>query len=129
MRHRRRSDGGRIQQVTRAVPRIRGADGSFERFRQSEIEHLHRAVGPHLDVRGLEIAMDDALLVRGFECLGDLSGDRQGVVHRDGAAGEPLRQVFALDQFHHERRQTRVLWIRRRGLLEPVNLRDVRMVE
>ena len=42
------------------------AAGSIAFARRNEIEHLHRAVRAHLDVRGLEIAMDDALLVRGF---------------------------------------------------------------
>ncbi len=38
------------------------------------------AVVAHLDVRGLQIAMDDALLMRGFEGLGDLPRDRQRLV-------------------------------------------------
>ena len=42
---------------------------SRQRFRQPEVQNLHRAVGADLDVRGLEIAMDDALLVRRFERL------------------------------------------------------------
>ena len=58
---------------------------------------------PHLDVRGLQIAMDDPLLVRGFERLGDLLRDRQRLVERDRAARDPLRQILALDEFHHER--------------------------
>ena len=49
----------------------------LDRLRQAEVEHLHRAVGADLDVRRLEIAMDDALLVRRFERLGDLLRDRQ----------------------------------------------------
>ena len=39
----------------------------------------------HLDVRRLQIAMDDALLVRRFERLGDLLGDRQRLVEWDRA--------------------------------------------
>ena len=42
---------------------------------QPEVEQLHRAVRPQLDVGGLEIAMDDALLVRRFEADGDLPRD------------------------------------------------------
>ena len=42
------------------------------------------------DVRGLEVAMDDALLVRRFEGVRDLLGDGQRFVERDGAACEPL---------------------------------------
>ena len=59
------------------------APARIHRFREAEVEHLHRAVGAHLDVRGLEIAMDDALLVRRFERFGDLPRDRQRLVERD----------------------------------------------
>ena len=68
------------------------AAGSGSQLRQAEVQHLHRAVGPHLDVRGLQIAMDDPLLVRGFQRLGDLPRDRQRFVERDRAARDPLRQ-------------------------------------
>ena len=47
--------------------------------------------------------MDDALLVRRFERLGDLLRDRQRFVERDRAARDALREIVALDQFHHER--------------------------
>ena len=39
---------------------------------EAEVEHLDLAVRCHLHVRGLEVAVDDALLVRLFERLGDL---------------------------------------------------------
>ena len=52
-------------------------------FRQPEVEHLHRAVIPYLDVRRLQIAMDDSLFVRGLERLGDLLRNRQRLVDRD----------------------------------------------
>ena len=38
----------------------------LEHANDSEIEDLDAAAGGHLDVRGLEISMDDALLVRVF---------------------------------------------------------------
>ena len=74
------------------------------RLREPEVEHLHRAVVADLDVGRLQIAMDDALLVRGFERLGDLLRDRQRFVERNRAARDPLREVLALDEFHDERR-------------------------
>ena len=46
--------------------------------------------------------MDDPLFVRCFERLGDLFCDRQRLVDRDRSARQPLRQILALDQFHHE---------------------------
>ena len=64
----------------------------LHRFRQAEVEHLHRAVGADLDVGGLQIAVDDPLLVRRFERLRDLLRDRQRLVERDRAARDPLRQ-------------------------------------
>ena len=79
----------------------RGA-GRIHRFRQAEVEHLHRAVAAHLDVRGLQIAVDDPLLVRGFERLGDLLRDGQRVVERHGSARDALRQIVAFDELHHE---------------------------
>ena len=81
--------------------RVGGCDTSdasaewFHHLRQPEVEHLHRAVGPDLDVRGLEIAMDDALLVRGFERVGDLPRDRQRFVDRASRHADSLRQIVA----------------------------------
>jgi hypothetical protein len=40
----------------------------IERLCESKIQHLDGAVIAKLDVRGLEVAMDDALLVCRFEC-------------------------------------------------------------
>ena len=54
-----------------------------DRLGEAEVEHLHRAVGADLDVGGLEIAMDDALLVRGVERVGDLARDRQRLGERE----------------------------------------------
>ena len=91
-------------------------------FRETEVEHLDGAVGADLDVRRLEIAMDDAALVRGFEGLGDLLRDRQRLVERDRPARDALRQIVAFDEFHHERRDARALF-------EPVDRGDVRMIQ
>ena len=43
--------------------------------RQPEVQHLHGAVLADLDVRGLQIPMDDTGLVGRFEGFGDLLGD------------------------------------------------------
>ena len=64
----------------------------LHRLREAEVEHLHRAVGAHLDIRGLQIAMDDALLVRRFERLRDLLRDRQRLVERNRAPRDALRR-------------------------------------
>ena len=98
------------------------APAGIHRFRETEVQHLHRAVGADLDVRGLQIAMDDALLVRGFERVGDLLRDRQRVGERDRAARDERGQILALDQLHHERGEVGCL-------LESVDRGDVRMIE
>ena len=46
--------------------------------------------------------MDDALLVRLLEGLGDLLRDRDRLVDGDGPALQPLGEVLALDQLHDE---------------------------
>ena len=66
--------------------------------------------------------MNDPLLVRGFERVGDLLRDRQRFVERDRAARDTLRQVVALDQFHHE-------GMCATGFLKAVDRRDVRMIQ
>jgi hypothetical protein len=93
-----------------------------EGFGQAEVEHLHHAVCPHLDVRGLEIAVDDALLVRRLKGLANLLRDRQRLVHRDGALRDAVGEGRALDQLHHER-------VRAAGLLEAVDRGDVGMIQ
>ena len=62
--------------------------------------------------------MNDALLVRRFQGLGDLPRDGQGLVERHSClprqsargaeAGDPLRQILTLDQLHHERAYPRL---------------------
>jgi hypothetical protein len=46
-----------------------------ERFSQSEIQHLHRAIGRQLDIRRFQVAVNDAAFVRRFERIGDLLRD------------------------------------------------------
>ena len=61
-----------------------------EGFGEAEVEHFHRAVRSHLDVRGLQIAVNDPLLVSGFERLGDLFRDRHRLVERNRAECDAL---------------------------------------
>ena len=96
--------------------------GRIKRLRQAEIQHLHRAIVADLDVRVLQIAMHDPLLVRGFQRLRNLLRDRQRLVDGDGPTREALGQVLAFDEFEDERRHTT-------RLFESMNVRDVRMIE
>ena len=73
------------QVAIKVLPASVAADAErLARFqREAEVEHLHCAVGTHLDVGGLEIPVDDPLLVRRFERLGDLFRDGERLVDRE----------------------------------------------
>ena len=94
----------------------------LHRLREPEVQHLHGAVGADLDVRGFQIAMNDPLLVCGLERVRDLLRDRQRLVERNRAACDALRQVVALDEFHHERGDAPAFF-------EAVDAGNVRMIQ
>ena len=60
------------------------------RLRQPEIKHLDDAFGRECDIGGLQIAVDDAFLVRRIERIGDLSCRRQHLAYRQ----RPGRYTF-----------------------------------
>ena len=51
--------------------------------------------------------MDDPLLVRGFERLGNLLRDCQRLLQGEGAERDPVRKRWSLDQLQHEREYPR----------------------
>ena len=102
--------------------RCRARGVRVESFRETEVEHFHGAVGADLDVGRLEIAMDDALLMRRLERLRDLLRDRQRLVEWNRATRDALRQIVALDEFHHEGGDARTFF-------EPVDGGNVRMIQ
>ena len=57
-----------------------------QRLGQAEVQHLDGAVGTQLDVGRLQIAVDDAVLVRELHGVGDLSRDGDGLVDGTGPA-------------------------------------------
>jgi len=54
-----------------------------------------------LDVRGLQVAMDDACS-RGLEHIGALSRDRECLLERYGLAGDPAAKVRSIDELEAE---------------------------
>jgi hypothetical protein len=62
---------------------IGGRSAVGRRLRQPEVEDFDDALRRDLDIRRLEIAVNDSFVVRRFECLGDLPRDRQGIDDRD----------------------------------------------
>ena len=87
-----------LRQVGRRSGRRVAAPGLGE----PEVEHLDLAVRRDLHVRGLQVAVDDAFLVRFLERLGDLACDLDRLLGRDRSAPEPLREVLAEHELHGE---------------------------
>ena len=115
--HRRgmRGERGRI------VPRRAGRFGA-QRFGETEVQDLRRAVRTDFDVRRLKIAVDDPVFVCRFERLRDLSRDRERLLERHESAGDPPGQVFTLDELHHKGRDAV-------GVFQSIDGRDVRMIQ
>ena len=66
--------------------------------------------------------MDDSVHVRRFHRLGNLFGDRQRLVDRDGALCDAVCERRPLDQLHHQRR-------RASRSLQAIDRRDVGVIE
>ena len=79
-------------------------------------------LGRELDVRGLQVPVDHALLVRHLERLGDLRCDAQPVLQIERTRGQALGERLALDELHHDVARLAVL-------LRPVDRRDGRVVD
>ena len=71
---------------------------------QPEIENLGVAVSRKKDVRGLDVAMDDAFGMRSDERVGNLDGDVEKLVEFHGLAAETLLQTLAFQLLHDDER-------------------------
>ena len=56
----------------------------------------------HEDIRRLDVAMDDSLRVRGFQCVGHLNGDVQQPAERHRLFGNHLLEGLAFQQLHDD---------------------------
>ncbi len=68
----------------------------------AEVEDLDPPVLRQEEVGGLEVAVDDAVLVRGGEAAGDLLGVLDGLAERQRAGGEHLAERAALEELGDE---------------------------
>jgi hypothetical protein len=73
---------------------------SFER-RQAEIQDLCADFGQH-DVAGLQIAVDDALLVRFRQRRGDVLGVTDRLFDEERPVFQPSRDRLPFHQFHYQ---------------------------
>ena len=89
---------------------------------QAEVEYLHHAVVRELDVRGLEVAVDDAAFMRVLERVGELDSQWERFIDRHRPASDALGKCRAVDEFHYDRAHAAFV-------NEAVHLGDVRVIE
>jgi hypothetical protein len=71
-------------------------------FGETEVEDLDVPMFGKQEILGLEVAMDDSLLVRGGETVGDLDSVVDDAAQREGAALEALAEGLAVKQLGYE---------------------------
>ena len=91
---------------------------------QAEVQHLDAPFRRHHHVARLQVAMDDAALMRLFQRIGDLQSQRDGFLFRHRAAARPLRQRLARHVFHGDQLHARFA-----VKIKIKNGRDVGMVQ
>jgi hypothetical protein len=89
---------------------------------KTKVQNLDFVVRSELGVRGLEVPMNDSLLVSFLESLGDLLGDHERLVHRNRPPGDALRERLSGNELQDE-------VVDGARVLEPVNRGDVRVVQ
>ena len=100
----RRGQGGGVHDRRRAreIGGGRGAGAGVHRLSQPEVEDLDFSFTGSFDVLGLEITVDDALLVRLFERLRDLQRERKALSNGKRPGFEAFGQGRAVDELHDE---------------------------
>jgi hypothetical protein len=102
--------------------KIRSYCVASERLGKPEIKHFHGAVCTQLDIGRLEIAMDDVLLVRGFEGSGNLPCDRERFIEWNGTLHDPICERGTFDKFQYK-------CPRVTSLFEAIDVRDIGVVQ
>ena len=88
---------------------VRGVErGRPARGGQAKIEHLDLTIGRQRDVRGFQIAVNDALLVCGFERFSNLRGNGSRLVGWNRTLSNAVGERRSLDQLEHERLEGRL---------------------
>ena len=91
-------------------------------LRKAEVQHLDDTLGRDLDIRRLQVPVDDPVLMCRLQRLGDLPRDRQRVGDLHRASSDQIGQCLALYQFHDQPAYAA-------GFFEAVNDDDVGMIQ
>ena len=89
------------QQRGRILPRGRALAGADE-LGDPEIEQRRHALGRHQDVAGLQVPVDDEVLVGVLHRRADLPEEPEAVADREAALPAVVEQRNACDVLHHE---------------------------
>ena len=89
---------------------------------QSEVKNLGVAALRHKDIGRLDIAMNDALDMRGIKCVGDLNCQTEKNLGIDRAARDLVLQGHAVQIFHDDEGAPLVL-------AEVIDCADIGMIE
>ena len=99
-----------------------GAARGERELRDAEVEHLRLPAARDEDVRRLDVAVHDALGVRGIERVGDLDRDVERAIEGQRPARDLFLERAAVEQLHHHVLLAVVL-------ADVVQRADVRMVQ
>ena len=99
---------------TRLDVMLSGAKHLGGQLRQAEIQNLRLAASRHKKVRGLDIAMDDALRLCRLQCIRDLNGEIQELLRWQGRGTrrsypQAVLKRLALQKLHDDEGLTFVL--------------------
>ena len=86
------------KRLIREIVVARSDDG----LRQAKVEYLDHALRCDLDVRGLQVAVDDPFFVSFFQRATDLASDVQCVLYRQSAWRRALREDLLKGSSIHE---------------------------
>jgi hypothetical protein len=75
---------------------------ALRRLRQAEVEDFYFSFRRDLYMGGLQVAVDDALLMSGLRPFGNLAAYIQRFIHWKGPLGNPLRQRLAFHRFQNQ---------------------------
>ena len=101
---------------------FRAAGADLRQLGQAEVQDLRLPALGDEDVRGLDVAVDDALRVRGVEGVCNLDREIERDFERQRPVVDPVLQRLAVEELHRDERLAL-------GLVDVVHRADVRVVE